>query len=36
MILGHSIALDTTEAQAAHFRRACGVARFAWNCCPVP
>lgn len=31
MILGHSIALDTTEAQAAHFRRACGVARFAWN-----
>lgn len=31
MILGHTIALDTTEAQAAHFRRACGVARFAWN-----
>lgn len=31
MILGHSIALDVTEAQAAHFRRACGVARFAWN-----
>lgn len=25
MILGHSIALDPTEAQAAHFRRACGT-----------
>lgn len=31
MILGHSIALDATEAQKAHFRRACGVARFAYN-----
>ena len=31
MILGHAIALDPTDAQAAHFRRACGVARFAWN-----
>ena len=31
MILGHAIALDTTEAQDAHFRRACGVARFSWN-----
>ena len=31
MILGHSIALDVTEAQAAHFRRACGVARYSWN-----
>jgi len=31
LILGHAIALDPTDAQAAHFRRACGVARFAWN-----
>ena len=31
MILGHSIALDATEAQQAQFRRACGVARFAFN-----
>ena len=31
VILGHTIALDPTEAQQAHFRRACGVARFAWN-----
>jgi putative transposase len=31
MILGHSIALDTTESQEAHFRRACGVARYAYN-----
>lgn len=31
MILGHTIALDPTEAQAAHFRRAAGVARFAYN-----
>lgn len=31
MILGHTIALDTTNAQDAHFRRGCGVARFAWN-----
>lgn len=31
MILGHAIALDATEAQEAHFRRACGVARFAFN-----
>lgn len=31
MILGHAIALDPTPAQAAAFRRACGVARFAWN-----
>jgi putative transposase len=29
--LGHTIALDTTDAQDAYFRRACGVARFAWN-----
>lgn len=26
MILGHAIALDATDAQQAHFRRACGVA----------
>lgn len=31
MILGHTIALDTTEAHEAHFRRACGVARYSWN-----
>lgn len=31
MILGHAIALDPTDAQAAQFRRACGVARFAFN-----
>lgn len=31
MILGHAITLDATEAQQAHFRRACGVARFAYN-----
>lgn len=31
MILGHAIALDATAAQQAQFRRACGVARFAWN-----
>lgn len=31
MILGHSVALDPTDAQAAHFRRACGTARYAWN-----
>lgn len=31
MILGHSIALDATDAQQAQFRRACGVARFSWN-----
>lgn len=31
MILGHSIALDVTDSQAAHFRRACGVARYAYN-----
>lgn len=31
MILGHAIALDPTEAQAAYFRRACGTARFAFN-----
>lgn len=31
MILGHTIALDPTLAQAAVFRRACGVARFAYN-----
>lgn len=31
MILGHTIALDTTAAQEAHFRRACGVARYAYN-----
>lgn len=31
MILGHSIALDATAEQQAQFRRACGVARFAWN-----
>ena len=31
MILGHTIALDATEAQQAHLRRACGVARFAFN-----
>lgn len=31
MILGHTIALDATEAQQAHFRCACGVARYAYN-----
>lgn len=31
MILGHTIALDTTAAHEAHFRRACGTARFAYN-----
>ena len=31
MILGHTIALDPTFAQEANFRRACGVARFAYN-----
>ena len=31
MILSHRIALDPTLAQAAYFRRACGVARFAYN-----
>jgi putative transposase len=31
MILGHTIALDPTPEQAAHFRRACGTARFAYN-----
>lgn len=31
MILGHAIALDPTDAQAALFRRACGTARYAWN-----
>ena len=31
MILGHSIALDPTEAQEAYFRRACGTARYAYN-----
>jgi putative transposase len=31
LILGHAIALDATEAQEAHFRRACGVARYAYN-----
>lgn len=31
MILGHTIALDPTDAQSAMFRRACGTARFAWN-----
>jgi len=31
MILGHTIALDPTLKQAAHFRRACGTARFAYN-----
>jgi putative transposase len=31
LILGHSIALDATEAQQAQFRRACDVARYAWN-----
>jgi hypothetical protein len=31
MILGHTIALDPTPEQAAHFRRACGRARFACN-----
>ena len=31
VILGHAIALDPTPEQAAHFRRACGTARFAYN-----
>jgi Helix-turn-helix domain len=31
MILGHTIALDPTPEQAAHFRRACGTACFAYN-----
>lgn len=31
MILGHTIALDPTPEQAAHFRRACGTSRYAYN-----
>lgn len=31
MILGHTIALDATGQQEAALRRACGVARFAYN-----
>jgi putative transposase len=31
VILGHRIRLDPTTAQEAHFARACGVARFAYN-----
>ena len=31
MILAHVIALDPTAAQEAHFRKACGVARLAYN-----
>jgi putative transposase len=31
VILGHAIALDPTPEQAAHFRRACGTARYAYN-----
>ena len=31
MILGHVIALDPTDEQAIHFRRACGTARYAYN-----
>ena len=31
MILGHTIALDPTARQAAYFRRAAGVSRYAYN-----
>ena len=31
MILGHTIAIDPTAEQSAHFRRACGTARYAYN-----
>src|ERR1700746_21372 len=31
MILAHVIALDPTAAQEEHFRKACGVARLAYN-----
>jgi len=31
VILGHVIALDPTVEQDVYFRRACGVARFAYN-----
>src|SRR5215470_8183199 len=31
MILAHVIALDATAAQEQHFRKACGVARLAYN-----
>lgn len=31
LILGHTIALDTTEVHEAHFRRACGTARYSYN-----
>jgi putative transposase len=31
VLLAHKIALDTTPDQAAHFRRACGTARYAYN-----
>lgn len=31
MIRGHTITLDPTVKQERHFRRACGVARFAYN-----
>lgn len=30
-ILRHTIARDPTLEQPAYFRRACGMARFAWN-----
>lgn len=31
MLRTHKIRLNPTQAQAMHFARACGVARFAWN-----
>jgi hypothetical protein len=32
LILGHTIALDPTPDQECDFRRACGTARYAYNC----
>jgi hypothetical protein len=32
LILGHTIALDPTPDRECHFRRACGTARYAYNC----
>jgi putative transposase len=29
--LAHKILLETTEAEEAYFRKACGIARFSWN-----
>jgi putative transposase len=31
MIVAHKIHLDPNDAQETYFRKACGVARFAYN-----